>query len=205
MGGKAIVDVILGRATPSGKLPVSFPKHVGQVPIYYNARNSGRPAAENNFIPMDEIPVKAPQTSIGNYSFHMDAGYEPLYPFGFGLSYTRFAFGEVFLEKSHFAMHETIPIYIDITNVGVHAGAEVVQLYTRDRFASITRPVRELKRFKKVYLKPGEWQRLAFELTAEDLAFFGKDNNWKTEPGDFDVWIGSDSRATHHAQFTLTP
>lgn len=204
MGGKAIVDLILGEKTPSGKLPVSFPKHVGQIPIYYNQRSSGRPASRDSYVHIDEIPVRAPQTSVGNYSFHMDAGFEPLYPFGFGLSYTQFNFGEVYLEKERFAMGETISIYIDITNVGVREGAEVVQLYVRDRFASITRPVRELKRFKKVLLKPGEWQRLSFELTSADLEYFCKNKRWKAEPGDFDVWIGSDSRAHHHAQFTLT-
>ncbi len=205
MGGPAIVDLILGKQNPSGKLPVSFPKHVGQIPIYYNQRSSGRPASPDSYVPMDEIPVRAPQTSVGNFSFHMDAGFEPLYPFGFGMSYTRFVFGEVYLEKSHFSRDERIPIYIDITNVGVRAGAEVVQLYVRDRFASITRPVRELKRFQKITLNPGEWQRLSFELTAADLEYFCKNKRWQAEPGDFDVWIGSDSRAHHHAQFTLTP
>lgn len=204
MGGRAIVDLILGKETPSGKLPVSFPKHVGQIPIYYNQRSSGRPASRDSFIHIDEIPVRAPQTSVGNYSFHMDAGFEPLYPFGFGLSYTHFNYGEVYLEKARFAMGEAIPIYIDITNVGVYSGAEVVQVYVRDRFASITRPVRELKRFKKVVLKPGEWQRLSFELTSKDLEYFCKNKRWQAEPGDFDVWVGGDSRAYHHAQFTLT-
>jgi beta-glucosidase len=203
MGGPAIADVLFGKSNPSGKLPVTFPKHVGQIPIYYNQRMSGKPATAQSFTYIDDIPKRAPQTSTGNTSFHMDAGYEPLYPFGFGLSYTRFYYGEVRLSDHEFRVGEGIEVYIDLTNIGEVHGAEVAQLYIRDRFGSITRPVRELKGFQKVWLHPGETRTLTFQLHSDDLAFYNRQMNLVTEPGGFDLWVGGDSNASKHAHFKI--
>lgn len=203
MGGPAVADIIFGKTAPSGKLPVTFPKHVGQIPIYYNQRMSGKPATHDSFTYIDDIPRRAPQTSVGNTSFHMDAGFEPLYPFGFGLSYTKFHYGEVRLSAHEFKIGEGIEVYADLTNVGEVRGAEVAQLYIRDRFGSITRPVRELKGFRKVWLEPGETKTLTFNLHSEELAFYNREMKRVTEPGDFDLWIGGDSRAHRHAHFKI--
>lgn len=205
MGGPAIADVIFGDTAPSGKLPVTFPKHVGQIPIYYNHRLSGKPATHDSFTYIDDIPRRAPQTSVGNTSFHMDAGFEPLYPFGFGLSYTRFHYGEVRLSAHEFKIGEGIEVYVDLTNVGEKRGAEVAQLYIRDRFGSISRPVRELKGFRKVWLEPGETKTVIFNLHSDELAFYNREMKLVTEPGDFDLWIGSDSNANRHAHFKINP
>ncbi len=203
MGGPAIADIIFGDAPPSGKLPVTFPKHVGQIPIYYNQRMSGKPATHDSFTYIDNIPQRAPQTSVGNTSFHMDVGFEPLYPFGYGLSYTRFHYGDVRLSAHEIKADESIEIYIDLTNTGERRGAETAQLYIRDRFGSITRPVRELKGFKKIWLDPGQTETLTFTLHADDLAFYNAENKRVVEPGDFDLWVGGDSRADRHAHFKI--
>ena len=203
MGGPALADILSGKANPSGKLPVSFPKSVGQIPIHYNRKNSGRPAEPDTVVHIDDIPVGAPQTSLGMSSFHLDDGHEPHYPFGFGLSYTRFDYGAVQISAHAFAPGETLELAIDLTNAGDRDGVEVVQLYIRDRVASLTRPVRELKAFQRIALKPGETRCVRFTLEESDLAFSRRDKRFGAEPGWFDVWIGGDSRAPAHAMFEL--
>lgn len=203
MGGPAISDILFGKVAPSGKLPFTFPKMVGQIPIYYNQRNSGKPASPHTFTYIDDIPHRAPQTSTGNTSFHMDAGYEPLYPFGFGLSYTHFEYANLRINKAHMLMHETLEISCELSNRGTMAATEVAQLYIRDRAGSITRPVRELKGFQRVFLEPGESKTIHFQLMASNLSFYNQHMLRITEPGDFDIWIGGDSQAHLHVMFTL--
>jgi beta-glucosidase len=204
LGGAAIADLLFGRACPSGKLPVSFPKMVGQIPVYYGHKNTGRPPSPDTIIHIDDIQAGAAQTSLGMTAFHLDAGYEPLFRFGFGLSYTSFAYSGLILGSEAIAPDETLTVQVDVTNTGEVAGEEVVQLYLRDRFGSVTRPVRELKAFARVALEPGETRQVRFELTVEDLAFYKRNQTRGAEAGAFDVWVGGDSAADLHAEFTLT-
>ncbi len=204
MGGPAIADILFGKVSPSGKLPCSFPSMVGQIPIYYNQRKSGRPAKHDSFLHMDDIPAKAEQTSTGNTSFHMDAGVDPLYAFGFGLSYTHFAYANLRLSTQELHLNDTLVVECDIKNEGQRAGAEVVQLYTHDRFGSVTRPIRELKGFQKIHLNPGETKTVTFHLHTDHLAFYNRKMKRITEPGDFDLWVGGDSNTTNHKEFKIT-
>lgn len=203
MGGPAIADVLFGKSSPSGKLPVSFPKSVGQIPIYYNQRNSGKPATHESFIHIDHIASRAPQTSVGNTSFHLDDGFEPLFPFGFGLTYTHFEYYN--LRQSSDILHpdSKIHIEVEVLNAGSVDAFEVVQLYINDCFSSVTRPIRELKGFKKVFIKAGEILNVHFEIGRDDLTFYGKDNKEIWEPGEFELWVGGDSRAWHSLKFYI--
>ncbi len=204
MGGPALVDLVSGAIAPSGKLPVSFPVSVGQIPIHYNHKNSGRPAEPHTVVHIDDIPVGAGQTSLGMSSFHLDDGYQPLYPFGHGLSYTRFDYGPLTVSAPEFAAGETLAVECELSNAGARDGVEVVQLYIRDRAGSLTRPVRELKAFRRVALKAGESTSVRFELSEADLAFSRRDKSFGAEPGLFDVWVGGDSTTQNGAQFRLT-
>jgi len=203
MGGPAIADLLFGMESPSGKLPVTFPRKVGQVPIFYSHKNTGRPATDDTCINMEEVPARASQTSLGMTSFHLDAGYKPLFPFGYGLSYGTFQYVKITTSHRRIAMGETIDIFADIVNTGVHSGEEVVQLYVRDLVGNVTRPVKELKGFKRINLKPGERQRLNFTLHTDDLAFYNRDMKLVTEPGQFHVWIGGSSDASLWAEFEI--
>lgn len=203
MGGEAISDLLFGKEIPSGKLPVSFPKAVGQIPIYYNQRNSGKPATHHSFTHIDHIPERAHQTSVGNTSFHMDAGFEPCYPFGFGLSYTHFHYHHIWLSSDTMKPGESIEVYAEISNHGEFDATEVVQLYIRDLVGSITRPVKELKGFKRVHIKKDKTETVCFKLHSDDLAFYGRDNRLKTEPGNFDVWVGGDSNTELKTSFGI--
>ena len=147
MGGPAIADVLFGKVNPSGKLPISIPVSGGQCPIYYSKKNTGRPADYSNWVPIDKIPVRAPQTSLGNTSHHLDDGFEPLFPFGFGLSYTTFNYSNLVLSPASISGDGSINLTVTIRNSGGKDGFEVVQLYTHDIVGSITRPVKELKAF----------------------------------------------------------
>jgi beta-glucosidase len=205
MGGPAIAEVLTGRESPSGKLPVTFPKTAGQIPVYYSHKNTGRPFDANSFIPVDEIPVRSFQTSLGNTSHYMDIGFEPLYPFGYGLSYTTFEYGGLQLSRREVEKEETITVSAELLNTGMTDAEEVVQLYVRDLVASITRPVKELKAFKRVLLPAGESRTVEFTLAAGELGFYDKDGNYILEPGDFQIWIGGSSDATLSAIFTIIP
>jgi len=203
MGGAALADLLFGVESPSGKLPATFPRMVGQVPIYYNRKNSGKPPTQDSVVLIDDIPVGAPQTSIGNTAFHLDAGYRPLFPFGYGLSYARFGYTNLRLSSDELVVGGAMKVSVDVTNLGKVAADEVVQLYVRDLVGSVTRPVRELKDFRRIRLDPGHTTTIDFELHADDLAFFGRDNTLITETGEFQLWVGGSSDADSCASFRL--
>jgi beta-glucosidase len=193
MGGPAIAELLLGDAVPSGKLPVSFPRIVGQVPIYYAYKNTGRPATDEGYVPMDKIAQRAPQTSLGMAATHLDTHFSPLFPFGFGLSYTQFTYKTPVLKDDTFVLGSDIPVSVEVINSGSVAGEEIVQLYVRDLVGSVTRPVKELKAFKRIYLGAGETKTITFTLSARDLAFYGRDNTLAVECGDFLLGAGGSS------------
>lgn len=203
MGGPALVDLLTGNANPSGKLPVTFPKSSGQIPFYYNHKNTGRPANASNWTNIDDIPVGSQQTSLGNNSHHLDLGYEPLYPFGFGLSYTTFTYKNLSLKSQKIRLGENITAIVTLENKGNYAGEEVVQLYIRDIVGSVTRPVKELKGFKRIHLKPGESQEVSFTINTTELAFFNQEMREVTEPGEFQLWIGGSSESDLQTSFTV--
>jgi beta-glucosidase len=187
--GNSIADVLFGNYNPSGKLTMTFPQNVGQIPIYYNHKNTGRPQANGPW-----------QKFRSNY---LDVSNEPLYPFGYGLSYTTFTYGDVSLDKTSIQPTERLQVKIRVSNTGSLDGEEVVQLYIRDISASIAQPVKKLKAFQKVMLKAGEARDVTFNLSVEDLKFVGSDLRWIYELGDFDVMIGGNSRDVKTARFTL--
>lgn len=204
MAGPAIADVLFGVESPSGKLPVTFPRLVGQVPIYHSRRNTGKPATAKDFVHIDDIKVRAKQTAFGMKTLQIDAGFLPLYPFGFGLSYTQFSYGAIEAEPRRARVGEAVTIRATLTNTGPVEAEEVAQLYVQDVVGSITRPVRELKGFQRLRLKPGESREVVFRLAADDLAFHGRDMRRATEPGAFRAWIGGSSTAELQAEFELT-
>ncbi|HEX7049211.1 MAG TPA: glycoside hydrolase family 3 N-terminal domain-containing protein [Longimicrobiales bacterium] len=185
--GNAVADVVFGDYNPGGKLPVTFPRTVGQVPIYYNHKNTGRPAD-----PKEKFTSK-----------YLDLPSTPLYPFGYGLSYTDFAYGAVRLERATIGTGDTLVVRVDVTNTGDRIGDEVVQLYLRDEVASITRPVKELRAFQRVTLRPGETRTISFTLRPDDLAFYGPDMRRIIEPGFFTVYVGGDSVDVQQARFEV--
>jgi beta-glucosidase len=187
--GNALADVLFGDYSPAGRLPVSFPLESGQEPYFYNHRNTGRPLDPN-----DKPTFKAKYREADN---------EALYPFGFGLGYTTFTYSDVRLSTASLPWDGTLHVSATITNSGDRAGEEVAQLYVRDRVASITRAVRELKGFRKLKLEPGASADVTFDLTRRDLEFVGVDKQWRAEPGSFDVWIAASSAAGKLVQFEL--
>lgn len=192
MGGPAIADILFGKVNPSGKTPVSFPRMNGQVPIYYAHHNTGRPANPTEML-IDEIPVEAGQTSVGCRSFYLDAGSSPLFPFGYGLSYTTFEYSDLKLSSDKLTAHDTLAVSVTLKNTGKYDGTEVVQLYVQDKVGSVTRPVKELKRFQRVTLKAGESAQVSLTLPVTELAFWGYDMTYQVEPGDFTLWVGTNS------------
>jgi beta-glucosidase len=202
MAGPALTDLIFGKESPSGKLPVTFVKGSGQIPFYYYRNNSGRPATASSWTPIDSIPVVNPQSSLGYKSFQLDYGYTPLLPFGFGLSYTTFEYSNLSLSALSMNKDGSIVVKATVANTGNMDADEIVQFYVRDRVGSITRPIKELKGFKRVHLKKGEQTDVEFTLNGADLAFFnGKVT--ATEPGEFDVWIGTNSNEGLHGEFIV--
>lgn len=183
--GNAVADVLFGDYNPSGKLTTTFPLNVGQIPLYYNHKNTGRPMDPNNKFT----------------SKYLDSPNDPLYPFGYGLSYTTFSYGELTLNKTLLKGNETLQVSVNIKNTGKMAGEEVVQLYIRDLVASISRPVKELKDFTKIMLQPGEQRTVTFEITPDDLKFYNSDLEYDWEPGDFEVYVGTNSRDVKKAAF----
>ncbi|PRD56388.1 beta-glucosidase BglX [Sphingobacterium gobiense] len=188
--GKAVADVLFGDVNPSGKLPATFPQNVGQIPLYYSAKNTGRPLAEGAWF----------EKFRSNY---LDVTNEPLYPFGYGLSYTTFTYGDIRLDKNSMKADEKIIATIRVTNNGHYDGEEVVQLYVRDLVGSVTRPVKELKDFQKIFLKKGESQDVVFEITTEDLKFYNNKLEFVAEPGEFKLFIGTNSSDVQEADFSL--
>ena len=179
--GFAIADVLFGNENPSGKLTMTFPRTIGQIPIFYSAKNTGRPLGNK------EGKFEKFKTN------YIDERNEPLFPFGYGLSYTTFEYTNLKVSASKINFTDKLQVSIDIANTGNFDGKEVVQLYTRDLVASITRPVKELKGFQKIYLKKGEKQTVTFEISAEDLKFYNSDLQFVAEPGEFEIFVGRDS------------
>lgn len=202
MGGAAIINLLFGKTNPSAKLPITFPKNVGQIPMYYNHLKTGRPA-NGSELNLNNIPVEASQTSLGNKSYYLDSGNDPLFPFGFGLSYTHFEYGKISLSKTILKKEEVLEIALSLKNTGDYQGREIVQLYTCDIAASIALPIRELKGFQRIDLKAGEEKRVIFKLSISDLAFYGIDMKKKVEAGKFDLWVGSDSTTGEKASFEV--
>ena len=203
MGGPAIADLLFGLQSPSGKLPVSFPRAVGQVPLYYAHKNTGRPPSDDNIQSMTNIPSRPEQTSLGMTSFHLDVNYRPLFPFGYGLSYSQVHYSNISASKEQIALGDSLEISVDLANTGDYEVEEIAQLYVRDLVGSVTRPVRELKGFKRIYLAPGEQKRVVFTLHSDDLAFYDRNMRLNTEPGSFHAWIGGDSSTELGVSFAL--
>lgn len=185
--GNAIADVLFGKYNPSGKLPVSFPRAVGQMPLYYNHKNTGRPYNPQHV----------------TYSHYTDIENGPLYPFGFGLSYTTFEYGDLQLSAQEMEAGDTLKVKIPVINTGEVKGKEVVQLYLRDLVASTTRPVLELKGFKLIELAPGETKEVEFSVTEKMLEFYSVDEKWEAEAGEFQIFVGGNSRDLKSADFIL--
>ena len=202
MGGPAIADILFGKVNPSGKTPVSFPRTSGQVPLYYAHHNTGRPANPVEML-IDEIPVEAGQTSVGCRSFYLDAGSRPLYPFGYGLSYTTFEYSDLTLSSDKLASTDVLTVTLNLKNTGRYDGTEVVQLYVQDKVGSVTRPVKELKAFQRVDLKAGESKQVTFSLPVAELAFWGLDMHYGVEPGAFKLWAGTNSEEGLTADFEV--
>lgn len=185
--GNAIADVLFGDVNPGGKLPVTFPRAVGQVPIYYNHKNTGRPPTDQKYT-----------------SKYLDMPVTPLFPFGYGLSYTQFRLTNLQLNKQSIRPDGSLDVSVEVENTGKRAGDEVVQLYLRDTAANVTRPVRELKGFERITLKPGGRRRVSFTLGPEQLGFINRDMRFVVGPGDFKVFVGSSSVGGLEAQFQVT-
>ncbi|MFR8074062.1 MAG: beta-glucosidase BglX [Lachnospiraceae bacterium] len=188
-GGHAILDLLTGTKNPSGKLPMTFPRNMGQIPIYYNHFSTGRPLAGTD-----------PQRFVSKYT---DAPNTPLFPFGYGLSYAEFSYSDVSLSSDSLTSEDSITASVQLKNTGACTGTEVVQLYIQDVAASTVRPVRELKGFTRITLAPGETQTVSFRISEAELAFHRADGSYGTEPGAFRVWIGGNSATENGTEFTL--
>lgn len=191
MAGPAISDLLFGKSIPSGKLPVTIPQAEGQIPIYYYQKETGRPP--HHFTLIDDIPVGAKQTSLGFCTYWLDAGIEPLYPFGFGLSYTQFTYSDIQVSQQNFSATDTLTVTCTITNTGKYNAYEVAQLYVHDPVASLTRPLKQLKGFQKVFIKAGEQEKVSFKLTNNDFAFWNNQNQFVAEPGAFTLYVAPSS------------
>ena len=202
MGGPALADLIKGKAAPSGKSPMTFLRDAGQAPFYYNHNNSGRPNNGTETL-LNDIPIEAGQTSLGCTSFYLDTGYGPLFPFGYGLTYTTFEYGNPVLEKSELKASDVLKVSVSLKNTGKRTATEVAQLYVQDCVGSVVRPVKELKRFQRVELAPGETKTVTFELPVEELAFWNIDMEYVVEPGDFRLWVAGDSDSGNPVNFAV--
>jgi beta-glucosidase len=203
MCGPALVDLIFGVESPSGKLPVTFPKTEGQIPVYCAHKNTGRPPDKISLTMIDDIPRQAYQSSLGDASRYLDIGYLPLYPFGYGLSYAEFAYSNLRILSNKIRCGETLSVSVKVTNAGDMEADEVVQLYIRDLTASLTRPVKELKAFERIRLKPKETRTVFFDLSCKVLGFHNSAMKYVVEPGKFNLWIGGDSQADLMAEFEI--
>jgi len=185
--GHAVADVLFGKASPGGRLPVSFPRATGQEPLYYNHKPTGRP----------------PRAEEKYTSKYVDVPWTPLYPFGYGLTYTTFAYDSLRLSRRRLGLDDTLEVVVWVTNTGRRRGEEVVQLYVRDDVASVTRPVKELKGFTRVELAPGETKAVRFRLPVRALRFWGLEGGWVVEPGWFTLWVGPSSAEGLQARFEV--
>ena len=201
MGGPALANVIFGDVNPSGRTPITFLRTVGQAPLYYSHNMTGRPYTGQTLI--DDIPLEAGQTSLGNTSYYLDYGAYPLFPFGYGLSYTSFEYSGIATDRAEYGVDDTIEVSFTLANTGKYDGEEVVQVYVRDLVGSVTRPVKELKHFERVFLKAGESRQLTVSIPTEELAFYGLDMVKKVEPGDFQLWVAGDSASGKPVSFKV--
>ena len=201
MGGPALANLIFGDVNPSGKTPVTFLRTVGQVPLYYSHKMTGRPY--NGETLLGDIEAEAGQTSLGNTSYYLDYGAYPLFPFGYGLSYTTFAYSGVALDKDAYSVDDTISVSFTLSNLGDVDGTEVVQVYVRDLVGSVTRPIKELKAFQRVTLQAGERRVVRLDIPVAELAFWGLDGVKKVEPGDFQLWVSGDSASGDPVSFKV--
>ena len=201
MGGPALANVIFGDVNPSGRTPITFLRTVGQAPLYYSHNMTGRPYTGQTLI--DDIPLEAGQTSLGNTSYYLDYGAYPLFPFGYGLSYTSFEYSGIATDRAEYGKDDTIEVSFTLANTGKYDGEEVVQVYVRDLVGSVTRPVKELKHFERVFLKAGESRQLTVSIPTEELAFYGLDMVKKVEPGDFQLWVAGDSASGKPVAFKV--
>ena len=201
MGGPALANILFGKVNPSGKTPITFLRTVGQAPMYYSHNNTGRPYRGETLL--DDIPAEAGQTSLGNTSYYLDYGAYPLFPFGYGLSYTTFAYSGIGRDKEAYTADDTITVTFTLANTGAYDGTEVAQVYIRDLVGSITRPVKELKAFERVSLKAGESRTLTVKIPVQELAFVGLDGVKKVEAGDFQLWVAGDSASGEALSFKV--
>ena len=210
MAGPGLANILTGKAEPSGRLPVTFPKMVGQIPLYYNRHNTGRPSYDPPML-IDSIPIGCPQFSIGQSSYWLETPTEPLFPFGYGLSYTTFSYSEPTITNNQ----SPITISCCITNTGSVAGYAVPQLYVRQRSGALVRPIKELKYFTKILLQPGEQRTVEWQLTKEDLGYWHEEHTtihhtpytlhyFDTDHAEFELWVAPDSECrTPSVTFTL--
>ena len=201
MGGPALANLLFGDVNPSGKTPITFLRTVGQAPLYYSHNMTGRPYNGETLI--DDIGMEAGQTSLGNTSYYLDYGAYPLFPFGYGLSYTQFTYSDIALDRASYGADDSITVTLTLANTGKYDGTEVVQVYIRDLVGSITRPVKELKAFERVSLKAGESRNLELRIPVSDLAFYGLDGMKKVEAGDFQLWVAGDSASGEPLSFKV--
>ncbi|WP_240612753.1 glycoside hydrolase family 3 N-terminal domain-containing protein [Alteromonas flava] len=202
-GGDAIADLLVGNRCPEGKLPVSFPRHGGQIPIYYAHKNTGRPVTHDNYAHMNEFPMRAEQTSLGMAASHMDTYFTPLYSFGYGLSYACFEYSALRLSQDLVKLSERFKVYLSVHNNSHVAGTEIVQLYMRDPVANVTRPVKELLDFQRVELNALESKEVCFEVDTARLGFYNQSNQYCVEAGEFWFGVGPDSDCELSAKMTL--
>jgi beta-glucosidase len=188
--GNGIADVLFGDVNPSGKITMTFPLNVGQIPIFYNSKNTGRPVNPEN--PYEKFK-----------SNYLDSPNTPLYPFGYGLSYTTFSYSDIKLNKQSFGGNEQIIASVEVTNTGDRDGEEIVQLYIRDLIGDVTRPVKELKGFKKVLIRKGETAGISFTIYPEDLSYYHQDMSYSYDPGDFELFIGTNSTDNKRTEFSI--
>ncbi|WP_406685174.1 glycoside hydrolase family 3 C-terminal domain-containing protein [Seonamhaeicola sp. MEBiC1930] len=203
MGGPALYNIIYGVEEPEGRLPVSWPKTAGQLPYFYNHKNTGRPANDHQFVGIDDIPIHAWQSSLGNDSHYLDAGFTPQFPFGYGLSYSNFKYEKLSVSKDTISFNEDVTLKVTVTNTGDRPSKDIVQLYTQDVVGSITRPVKELKRFEHVYLDAGESKEVTFTISSNDLKFVNHKLINAAEEGDFNVWVGQHALSGLKGSFYL--
>lgn len=203
MTGPALADLIFGVESPSGKLPVTFPKTEGQIPVYYAHKNTGRPPEGKKLIMIDDIPLRAYQSSLGDAARYLDIGYEPLYPFGYGLSYTTFEYADLKLKQTKLKLGDVLDVSVEVKNSGGFDAEEVVQVYVRDLVGSRTRPVKELKGFRRISLKSGETKKVLFQLNTNELGFHNQEMLYVVEPGQFDIQLGGSSGSGLKCSFEL--
>ena len=201
MGGPALASLLSGDANPSGKTPITFLRTVGQAPLYYNHNMTGRPYRGEKLLA--DIDLEAGQTSLGNTSYYLDYGAYPLFPFGYGLSYTTFEYSNASLDKKEYGVEDTITLSFTLSNTGEYKGTEVVQVYVRDLVGTLTRPVKELKAFERVELASGESRTVTLQIPVQSLAFWGLDGVKKVEPGDFQLWVAGDSATGEALSFKV--